>query len=169
MPPKQSLTIAGRLRLPFTQGIIFVFSTTDKTKLVERLGSWSPERLREQFLGIAHRLSQSFYKYFLEKFLGVSDTSFKKGLTIHLPPTELLNPAAKRSGRKLGKADAVLFLISVPIENEGFWNFGRGKGNAAFGIRARKIFFRDCRNGCRVGIKDPDDIPNSDILIVSDV
>jgi hypothetical protein len=117
-----------------------------------------------------HEDGNLFYNWIIENTEGASAyTSFYYEGIKHF--TNVLcaskGSSAKCRRGKLRKADEKLIFLSILVKNEGFWYFLRGKFDALFCICLRKIFFCNCRNGCRIGIKDTYNIPYSDVLIVS--
>lgn len=80
---------------------------------------------------------------------------------------ELLDTTAQGCGGELRKANTVFFALSFSVQDEGFWKLLGREANASRRIKALDIFLCDRRNGCRVGIKDSDNITNTDILIVT--
>ena len=67
------------------------------------------------------------------------------------------------------EADAVAVFFGIFVENKGLWDFLGGELYDFFVVSIREIFFGNRGDGCRIGIKDTDNILDTNVLIVSNV
>ena len=67
------------------------------------------------------------------------------------------------------EADAVAVLFWIFIDHKGFWDFFGGEFYDFVMIGVREILFGNRGDGSRIGIKNSDDIGDTDILIISNV
>ena len=65
------------------------------------------------------------------------------------------------------KANAIATLFGILIENKGFGNFLGGEFYDLFMIGIREILFGHRGDGSRIGVKDPQNILDPNILIIS--
>ena len=67
------------------------------------------------------------------------------------------------------EADAVAVFFWVLVENKGLGDLFGGELYDFFVVGVREILFGNRGNGCRVGVKDSEDILDTNVLIVSNV